>query len=240
MHRDISVNNLMVDPHTPWVGVLIDLDLALDLDTRGKQPASSLHRTGTLPFMALDLLHDDDDYPQHHRHDLESFAYVLTWIAARYQDGAELNEKPLPLDEWCDGGWTAIRRSKRDFLGFSTEYDDFSATRSYTFLLGAIDEFRVLLDRAHNQVLESIKWDKMAARKKRNEIPDEGYTDGPAGSKRRRQTTRASSGGVKSSLYPKDLDGVDRLGMVSILTAALERLGDAPEGTFPPIDEPTI
>ncbi|KAL5631648.1 hypothetical protein ACGC1H_007232 [Rhizoctonia solani] len=99
LHRDISVNNLMVESANPSAGVLIDLDHGVDLLENDNKKASSLHRTGTLPFMALDLLHDDQAYPQHLRHDLESFVCVLFWIAGRYDSGNEVNN--LVFNEWC-------------------------------------------------------------------------------------------------------------------------------------------
>jgi hypothetical protein len=123
MHRDISVNNLMVDVRRLWLGVLIDLDFAIKLETTGKMPASLLHRTGTLPFMALDLLHDDDKYPQYHQHDLESFVYLLAWIAARYKDGTEVRKDIL--NEWCEEGWAALYQYKHGFLSLSNFYDGY-------------------------------------------------------------------------------------------------------------------
>jgi hypothetical protein len=238
MHRDISVNNLMVDMRKPWLGVLIDLDLAINLETTGKLPASSLHRTGTLPFMALDLLHDDDKYPQYHRHDLESFVYVLAWIAARYEDGIEVHK--TIFNEWCGGGWAAIYRHKHGFLTFSHFCGDFSTTSSYGFLHLPIIRYLASLGEAHTLVLAGLK-QKTIARlmaknpqdKKRDELPNEGYADVPSGSKRRRQHV-----GVKSNSYPKDLAGVDRDSMLSVLREALEGLGDVPDGTFIMIDKP--
>ncbi|CAE6432857.1 unnamed protein product [Rhizoctonia solani] len=92
LHRDISLNNLMVEMNNHSVGVLIDLDHAFDSINQYKD-ATSLHRAGTLPFMALDLLHDDEKYSQHLRDDIESFVYVICWIAGRYQSGNELSTK---------------------------------------------------------------------------------------------------------------------------------------------------
>ncbi|KAG8727489.1 hypothetical protein FRC11_013058 [Ceratobasidium sp. 423] len=78
LHCDISIGNLMYDPisQEPY---LIDTDLGKSVDKLGTP--SSNHRTGTLPFMAIDLLVRDPP-PHMYRHDLESFYYVLVWICA--------------------------------------------------------------------------------------------------------------------------------------------------------------
>lgn len=73
----------MYDPITqePY---LIDADLGKSVNKLGSP--SSNHRTGTLPFMAKDLLVRDPP-PHMYRHDLESFFYVLVWICAEDQLG---------------------------------------------------------------------------------------------------------------------------------------------------------
>ncbi|KAF9506111.1 hypothetical protein BS47DRAFT_1353262 [Hydnum rufescens UP504] len=74
LHRDISMNNIMFcrGKENRVIGVLIDFDLAVEVDPQYR----SLHldrrfRTGTLPFMAIDLL-DETDKIHWVRHDLES------------------------------------------------------------------------------------------------------------------------------------------------------------------------
>ena len=84
LHRDISVNNLMVRKEGDEVfTVLNDFDLAVSVDIKSM---SSKHRTGTKPFVAIDLLGPD---PTVHMycHDLESMFYVLVWITSRFHDG---------------------------------------------------------------------------------------------------------------------------------------------------------
>ncbi|TFK21745.1 hypothetical protein FA15DRAFT_549922, partial [Coprinopsis marcescibilis] len=81
LHRDLSENNLMVNRMKDGTakGILNDWDMATRADTKNQVPRSSAqHRTGTLPFMACDLLAIEP--PRHYyRHDLESFMYVLIW-----------------------------------------------------------------------------------------------------------------------------------------------------------------
>ncbi|KAF8422175.1 hypothetical protein EV426DRAFT_513499, partial [Tirmania nivea] len=100
LHRDISPNNIIViddslpqltsvfspaaasdsfawiwPRDTPLRGCLIDLDYAIEAST---QPSSALDRTGTYPFMAIQILLGQERH--RYRHDLESFLYVLLWV----------------------------------------------------------------------------------------------------------------------------------------------------------------
>lgn len=79
LHRDISENNIIItDPESAngFTGMLIDLDLAIEDNKRtgGRQ------MTGTMEFMAIDVLCGCEHT---YRHDLESFFYVLLWMCAR-------------------------------------------------------------------------------------------------------------------------------------------------------------
>jgi hypothetical protein len=94
-HSDISVKNLMYDKINENRGVLNDYDLAHLL---GQPRPSGTERTGTMPFMALDLLTDDaweGKIRRLYRHDCESFAWVLLWICHRYDGGKEISNAPL-------------------------------------------------------------------------------------------------------------------------------------------------
>ncbi|KAF8428817.1 hypothetical protein EV426DRAFT_586271, partial [Tirmania nivea] len=101
LHRDISPNNIIIiddslpqlpldsspvpttsDPFawiwprdTPLRGCLIDLDYAIDASA---QPSGALDRTGTYPFIAIQVLRGRERH--RYRHDLESFLYVLLWV----------------------------------------------------------------------------------------------------------------------------------------------------------------
>ncbi|SJL08483.1 uncharacterized protein ARMOST_11847 [Armillaria ostoyae] len=87
IHRDISPGNIMwrrtVDGHVR--GVLNDFDLSSLRDVPG---ASSFQRTGTLPYMAYELLinHKNGNPPKHlYRHDVESIFYVILLRCCRYE-----------------------------------------------------------------------------------------------------------------------------------------------------------
>jgi hypothetical protein len=94
-HNDISVKNLMYDKFNEDRGVLNDYDLA---HLNGRPRPSGTECTGTMPFMALDLLTDEawkGEIPRLYRHDCESFAWVLLWICCRYDSGKEISNAPL-------------------------------------------------------------------------------------------------------------------------------------------------
>jgi serine/threonine protein kinase len=72
LHRDISENNIIItNPETAggFTGMLIDLDLAIVSSER----TGGRHMTGTMEFMAIDVLRGVEHT---YRHDLESFFYT--------------------------------------------------------------------------------------------------------------------------------------------------------------------
>jgi len=81
LHRDISRSNLMVykNANGEWTGVLNDYDLS---STRQDGPSGN-ERTGTVPFMAIDLLREqalEGTVENLYRHDVESLIWVLAWV----------------------------------------------------------------------------------------------------------------------------------------------------------------
>ncbi|KAH7891040.1 hypothetical protein F5I97DRAFT_1976866 [Phlebopus sp. FC_14] len=115
-HRDVSPSNLMyriVDGMI--VGVLIDFDLASLGDG-----VTGTERTGTVPFMALDLLTEEalrGEVKHPYEHDAESFIWLLTWISLRYSNGQPMKNKAL--DKWLIVDAVTCREKKWDFLGQS-------------------------------------------------------------------------------------------------------------------------
>lgn len=64
-------------------GILNDFDMAMEITDGVPNSTNSHHRTGTLPFMARELLGVIN--PEHlYRHDLESYFYILIWAAVHY------------------------------------------------------------------------------------------------------------------------------------------------------------
>ncbi|KAI0713709.1 hypothetical protein C8Q76DRAFT_468586 [Earliella scabrosa] len=115
-HRDLSLSNLMFKPidDTP-VGVLNDWDLAVDVLVPSLH--AGLELTGTLPFIAIDLLRVDGiggKVAHLYRHDHESLTWILTWVCYCYTDGSYEPGNPLSL--WRTDYQTCIVQ-KMAFLG---------------------------------------------------------------------------------------------------------------------------
>ncbi|TGZ80773.1 hypothetical protein EX30DRAFT_372091 [Ascodesmis nigricans] len=95
LHRDISINNIMMTHPSHarsdgFHGFLIDLDLAIPVDRT--KASGTPDRTGTYEFLSLDLLNGE---PGHYFHDdLQSFYFVLIWLAHDHAGGTNL------LEEW--------------------------------------------------------------------------------------------------------------------------------------------
>ncbi|KAJ7497637.1 hypothetical protein FB451DRAFT_239568 [Mycena latifolia] len=101
LHRDVSAGNVLIDEKTHR-GFLHDWDYS-QLTPAGlirftelfgapieKIDKSLKDITGTYPFLAIDVLkHSQAQIPEHRhevKHDLESFYYLLIWIALRHTD----------------------------------------------------------------------------------------------------------------------------------------------------------
>ncbi|KAH9484452.1 hypothetical protein JR316_0003934 [Psilocybe cubensis] len=102
-------------------GILNDFDMAAVLNPdSGIDPASTPHHhfTGTLPFMAVDLLEPsrpDSSNIHHYRHDLESFYYFLIWATTLYDLKAGHRVAPKersPLYRWCKGDEISVYHAK--------------------------------------------------------------------------------------------------------------------------------
>ncbi|WVO16474.1 hypothetical protein L204_104151 [Cryptococcus depauperatus] len=78
LHRDISINNLMIDEDNDNA-FLIDLDLAIKVSRITASGAKGI--TGTRAFMAIGVLWGHE---HSFMHDLESFFWVLFWICIHY------------------------------------------------------------------------------------------------------------------------------------------------------------
>jgi len=121
LHRDISENNIVItkaaakgDPK----GMLFDLDLAKELDG---QPSGARHRTGTMQFMAIEVL---EGYGHTYRHDLESLFFTFLYgyafdMAMKAWAGRTLRstcDQGLILRGWYTGTYTEIANSKQGHM----------------------------------------------------------------------------------------------------------------------------
>lgn len=143
LHRDISVSNIMFrreqGPSGSVQGVLCDWDLAYDpedpnppeqktlkatpdsdtskdeivIEKHDKDHVGPCYRTGTGPFMALDLL-EAGPVPLHlYRHDLESFFWVLIWFCAVFDPETHTFGH---LKNWENSDLVTVGVNKRHFL----------------------------------------------------------------------------------------------------------------------------
>jgi len=96
------------------VGVLNDFDLA---KFAGQAGASGQENTGTLPFMALDLLSEEGlrgVIPRRYRHEAESFTWTLVCLCLATVEngkGKNLTMDPHPLRKWFED-WESSRDAK--------------------------------------------------------------------------------------------------------------------------------
>ncbi|KAJ6459433.1 hypothetical protein C8R47DRAFT_1226574 [Mycena vitilis] len=132
LQRDVSVDNLMFrrsEDGTVY-GVLNDYDLA-EFYKSEPQPPSSKQRTGTKPYMAIDLLVRDP--PKHeYRHDLESFLYVLVFLTC--ETGRS------DLDTWNDLGMDGLRKDKELAIqhGFPPNFSEFAIFAGWVWRLSSM------------------------------------------------------------------------------------------------------
>ncbi|KAM0670860.1 hypothetical protein ACQRIU_001255 [Beauveria bassiana] len=117
LHRDISSSNIIIPSPGKadgFKGMLIDLDLAKERDGG---PSGARHRTGTMQFMAIEVLRGVDHT---YRHDLESFFYVLIWMCARcawdgvksFRKKGEAAPEESILRKWEIGSFKDIASAK--------------------------------------------------------------------------------------------------------------------------------
>ncbi len=110
------------------LGLLNDWDLSSLFEDGAAPPPVTQCRTGTTPFMAMELLQMSVNPPIHrYRHDLESFLYILIWAMVHYNLGnQELNILPDPkqprrlpthpvLQEWECDNYRVNASRKNDF-----------------------------------------------------------------------------------------------------------------------------
>ncbi|KAH7917955.1 hypothetical protein BV22DRAFT_1042084 [Leucogyrophana mollusca] len=117
-HRDISAGNLMYyrDQSGRAVGVLNDFDLATLAEN---EAPTGNQRTGTVPFMARELLSPEGLVGQithMYQHDAESFVWVLVWVCLRFRGGQERRQQSRLLDAWLKADEETCRDKKNTFI----------------------------------------------------------------------------------------------------------------------------
>ncbi|KAI9065675.1 hypothetical protein FKP32DRAFT_1674509 [Trametes sanguinea] len=165
LHRDVSAYNIMWQPpespdSQPVSGnfVLCDFDLAVNLgsdnpssSSETSRVATAPHRTGTLPFLALELLKNDGT-PHRLYHDYESLFWVVLWCAMKV-DYRDKNADRAAIDKilhgWQSTDSNRIYYKKRKVLETRCQglplSQRFKSSMRTTFLLESLSS---LLDRA--------------------------------------------------------------------------------------------
>ncbi|TFY56338.1 hypothetical protein EVG20_g8966 [Dentipellis fragilis] len=108
-------------------GILNDWDLTGKASV-SHNTAASRRRTGTPPFMAIDLLTDDPP-PHLYRHDLESFLYILVWAVVHYESNGQERPRNSILENWTTGDLVDIQSQKMAYL---------SLAHAFSAIMGAI------------------------------------------------------------------------------------------------------
>lgn len=109
LHADFLPNQTLAAAPVQLNGFLIDLDYAVPHGPR--EPSGAPHRTGTLPFMSIDVLSHG---PHTYSDDLESFLYVLLWTCIVTDEGRV--HPGSPLLDWVDGRTAQIVASKNHHM----------------------------------------------------------------------------------------------------------------------------
>ncbi|KAG6132523.1 hypothetical protein E4U38_003303 [Claviceps purpurea] len=97
LHRDISINNLMINEEAKqsWPHFLIDLDHAIEIDRH--DASTERTKTGTRAFMAIGLLKGEE---HSFLHDLESFFWVMFWTCIHYGKSGKDSRRSSCFDKW--------------------------------------------------------------------------------------------------------------------------------------------
>ena len=172
---DISIGNLMCDPVTKR-GVLNDFDLAR-LSAPNRKP-STTDNTGTLPFLALDLLNEralKGQVPRLYRHEAESFTWCLIYICicmGKDKKGRIDILPRHPLSSWFTN-MDSCRSSKAD-LSKDGLLDEFPLHQDIGPLVS--DLYNYWLDRFSdqerlNRAQNSLKWTGTGRRRKYPKLP---------------------------------------------------------------------
>ena len=156
-HGDISLNNLMynLSPSGEPKGVLNDYDLA----SWAKFPTTNSDRTGTIPFMALDMLNGglEKRIPRLYRYDAESFVWVLTYITivkVEYRSCTIKISRPEEIDPWFMGVCWPHITSKSSFHNFY-DSDHLPVAESYKQYATTIGSLISYWAQLHNPRLRS-------------------------------------------------------------------------------------
>ncbi|KAJ2809544.1 hypothetical protein H4R20_000046 [Coemansia guatemalensis] len=116
LHRDISINNILVrrNSSSSIGGMLIDFDNAIR--TGDFMGAHRPDRTGTLPYMSICNL-EESSVKRTALDDWESLIYILCWLGTigmnRDDQSNSVDTSQLPIGNWQHGDAVVIADTKR-------------------------------------------------------------------------------------------------------------------------------
>ena len=129
IHGDINISNLLCRrlEDGSVQGVLNDWDVASTSHTESDSEHTNM-RTGTMPFMSIDL-HEDPPPIHIERFEYESLFYVLYWICLSYSYGKLLPEEKRHSAfkrwlRWNSNDHDDVRSAKVDLLNDETIFED--------------------------------------------------------------------------------------------------------------------
>ncbi|KAI9477054.1 hypothetical protein BX667DRAFT_497731 [Coemansia mojavensis] len=116
LHRDISTANILARDTADGIGgMLIDFDMAVDVDRKGN--AVRTERTGTYPFMSVGNL-EGSPHNRTALDDWESLLYILCWLGTYGWNTATSRTDigDLHIKKWEEGSMENIAYEKRQHL----------------------------------------------------------------------------------------------------------------------------
>ncbi len=170
LHRDISLSNLMCKRSNDSKSVTLilnDFDLAAYVGEDGLPIKTNLseHRTGTLPFMAIDVLQHLTTNTHYLRHDLESVFWVALWCLVklpRSNDKTEEDRRRAILLNWEEGELKAICATKSMIIQNMEVFSALEFTSEMHGYAQWISAFRDVIQEGYNLIEKQRKAAKAA------------------------------------------------------------------------------
>ncbi|KAF5327225.1 hypothetical protein D9619_005082 [Psilocybe cf. subviscida] len=200
LHRDISLDNIMIyspatkpkktncDSDTAGEpedapssamkkGLLIDVDYSVVLPKEGSQDRKTAigHRTGTLPFMAIEILEGETSSHGSH-HDLESVFYVFIWICIFYRGPPRFRPLDTKTANWTgieDIKMETVALAKKGIFKAADDFDSYLKVNTATYfsnLIPCLQELRAIFfnkasPATHKKMIEVLE-------RHRNTLPE--------------------------------------------------------------------
>ncbi len=138
-HSDPSLWNAKYH-RTRKCGILTDFDLSV---TAWLTFVPRTDRTGTVPFMAMELLCDGNwkkNNARHYCHELEAFIWMLPCVFLAYSDGKYVPQTRF-IEDWMTPDYNACGEKKNYFLYFEL-------VKASALVKPAFNDYRALMARA--------------------------------------------------------------------------------------------